>query len=572
MFKVRNVNGASNSIYIQGSYSDDKSKDIAGITLANYDADTSNYYNMAAIAMRDHYGDAVNNGFGDMLFRTNTNGSNLTEKVRILFDGKVGIGMSNPNYLLDVNGDVNMKGNLLINSLPIISGSNIYVTGNLGVQTSNPVTPTDIATNTTIRSNISVYGTSTFCNATNLYGPLSASNTSTFYGPLIANNESLFNGPLIASNSITFAGPFVASNSVTIYGTLIASNIVYVNNTEYVNDQIVNSNLIVDDNLWVGQTATLSNTLSNLGNAYFASNVTINSNLTLNQNLTVQGGVTMSNTLSNFGNAFFASNVTVNSNVIANQNLFVIGNVTLSNSLSNLGNSYFASNLTVNSNMFITQNLIVSKATTLSNTLSNLGNIYAASNAYIVGKIGIGVANPIEALAVASNISLSNYGKAILWTSNNWLGINTSNPRADVDVRGGDFLGRNVIRKTISTDSSNNLIININWENAYTGGNQYYIVVETCQTITNGTQQGARYQRQTIRTSNSAIVTQQTSSGFGNINAYSSLSISGVNATSTSLGLQSITNWVTTGTLAHTLDANVIIMPQTSNLGSVWVS
>jgi hypothetical protein len=54
---------------------------------------------------------------------------------------------------------------------------------------------------------------------------------------------------------------------------------------------------------------TLSNTLSNLGDAYFGSNVLIDSNLYVNQQ------VTFSNTLSNLGNAFFGSNVIVMSNV-----------------------------------------------------------------------------------------------------------------------------------------------------------------------------------------------------------------------------------------------------------------
>jgi hypothetical protein len=584
MFRVRNLNGTSNSIYIQGSYAEDKTKDIAGITLANYDLDTSNYYNMAAMSMRDHYGDSSNNGYGDLLFLTNINGSNLTEKMRILYDGKVGIGTSNPTHKLDIAGDLNLTGNFLLNNQPILNGSNLYVSGYFGVQTSNNVTPVDIAANTTFRSNIVVYQGATFCNSESVFGTFMASNNANFYGPLIASNNTVlagtltssnvanFYGPLTASNSITFAGPFVASNSVTIYGELIASNIVYVYNTEYVNDQIVNSNLIVDDNLWVGQNTTLSNGLSNLGNAYFASNVTVNSNLNVNQNLFVN------QTFSNFGNAYFASNAVVNSNLNINQKLFVNQAVTHSNSLSNLGNAYFASNVSINSNLSVLQNVNVSQSlyvnqnVTFSNTLSNLGNIYAASNAYIGGKLGIGVLTPSEALSVASNISLSNYGKAVLWTSNNYLGINTSNPRTNVEIRGGDFLGKNIVRKTISTDSSNNLIITLNWENAYNSGNQYYVVVETCQTITNGTLQGVRYQRQTIRTSNTAIITQQAASSYGNAAAFSSLTIAGVNATSTSIGLQSSTNWATSGTMVHNLDANVIIMPQTSNLGNIWLT
>jgi hypothetical protein len=190
----------------------------------------------------------------------------------------------------------------------------------------------------------------------------------------------------------------------------------------------------------------------------------------------------------------------------------------------------------------------------------------------VLGTLGVGVSAPTENLAISSNMSLSNYGKVILSTSNNYLGINTSNPHTTVEARNGEFLAKNIIRKTISTDNSNNLTITLNWDTAYTLSNQYNIVVETCQTIGNGTQQGVRYQRQTIRTSNPAIVTQQTASAYGNATPYSSLSIAGINATSTSIDLRSTTNWVTTGTINHNLDANIIIMPQTANLGSIWMS
>ena len=76
----------------------------------------------------------------------------------------------------------------------------------------------------------------------------------------------------------------------------------------------------------------MSNTLSNLGNAYFSSNVVINSNLITNQT------VFMSNTLSNLGNAYFASNVIVMSNT-------GIGTITPQGRLDVRGTAYMGSNI-----------------------------------------------------------------------------------------------------------------------------------------------------------------------------------------------------------------------------------
>jgi hypothetical protein len=46
----------------------------------------------------------------DLTFSTKSNVSGVLEKMRIKFDGKVGIGTSTPNYLLDVNGQIGSTG------------------------------------------------------------------------------------------------------------------------------------------------------------------------------------------------------------------------------------------------------------------------------------------------------------------------------------------------------------------------------------------------------------------------------------------------------------------------------
>jgi predicted RecA/RadA family phage recombinase len=52
----------------------------------------------------------VSNPSTDLTFSTKSSVSGLLEKMRIKFDGKVGIGTSTPNYLLDVNGQIGSTG------------------------------------------------------------------------------------------------------------------------------------------------------------------------------------------------------------------------------------------------------------------------------------------------------------------------------------------------------------------------------------------------------------------------------------------------------------------------------
>ena len=56
------------------------------------------------------------------------------------------------------------------------------------------------------------------------------------------------------------------------------------------------------------------------------------------------------------------------------------------------------------------------------------------NNAYILNKVAISHSNPIETLDIAGNMSLSNYGKIVISTSNNNLGVNISNPTAKLHV------------------------------------------------------------------------------------------------------------------------------------------
>jgi len=152
MFRVLSPDFKDNTVFIQGARSKDADDNIASLVFQNYDDDTKLTYNMASIAMRDSFGTSNDNGFGDLLFLTSSN-----ERMRVKYNGNIGIGTSNPICSLDVNGmirasSITLSGgltpmdNVLSTSsfnLTILDGSNtstvasIYADGAPAIPNSN---------------------------------------------------------------------------------------------------------------------------------------------------------------------------------------------------------------------------------------------------------------------------------------------------------------------------------------------------------------------------------------------------------------------------------------------------
>jgi hypothetical protein len=110
------------------------------------------------------YGNLLQNGAPYIGSQWTTSGSNIYYNV---VDGNVGIGTSDPQYKLDVNGttnisgDVRFTGNLIQNGSPYIAsqwttlnGNIYYSSGNVGIKKSTPGYELDVAGNINFSGNL----------------------------------------------------------------------------------------------------------------------------------------------------------------------------------------------------------------------------------------------------------------------------------------------------------------------------------------------------------------------------------------------------------------------------------
>ena len=118
MFRTFLQSNQENAIFIQGARNNDSNLPIASVVLQNFDVDSRKIYNMGAVSVVDHFGNEIN-GFGDVIIRTTADSSNLTERMRVMYNGDVMIGGTYSNAHLNVARDIYAAGycNLLTSEL-----------------------------------------------------------------------------------------------------------------------------------------------------------------------------------------------------------------------------------------------------------------------------------------------------------------------------------------------------------------------------------------------------------------------------------------------------------------------
>jgi hypothetical protein len=325
--------------------------------------------------------------------------------IKLLANGKVGIGSDTPLHNLDVIGNVNITTNLTIgnNSLGLNSTGERLILFDTGTQSTN--------------LSIGVQNGSMWYNVGN------NTDSHIFYTnntKRIAINSSglSIDNNLIVSGNTNITGGVALSNSLTVSGnTNITGGVALSNSLTVSGSTILGSNLIVGNynttlggSLNVSGVASFSNGVILGGITTYSNNLVVgNYNTTLGGSLNVTGVSALSNQLYVTGTSTFSSNLVVSTNnTTLGGSLNVSGVTALSNQLYIKGTSTFSSNLIVSSsNTTLGGTVNISGVTSLSNQLNVSGNTILNSDLYISsGLVGIGTLTPQVSVHINKTDSL----------------------------------------------------------------------------------------------------------------------------------------------------------------------
>jgi len=169
--------------------------------------------------------------------------------------------------------------------------------------------------------------------------------------------------------------------------------------------------------------------------------------------------------------------------------------------------------------------------------------------------------------------TLSNERMRITSTGN--IAINTTQPPKERLEVVGNILATNVQKITKTVDSLHNLDIQLNWQYTYPG-KQYNIILESYQQIAYDNSQAVRYQRHTINlsSSNPTILTQQNAQVWGDNDPLLTMSIRSIYSSPSNIILRASTSWngQNSSNIHHSYTLNTVLVPDTSNIGQVWLS
>jgi fibronectin-binding autotransporter adhesin len=288
------------------------------------------------------------------------NGTLSTNEVmRIDAGANVGIGTIAPNAKLAVTGTANVSGNVAI-------GGTLNVAANttiIGIVTHT--------TNTVLSGN-------TYVNA-----------------PAVLSNTLTVTGNVTLSNTLSTTGNVTFSNTLNVTGLVTVNTI----NGTTANLTTINANTI---NILAGGTISDLNTLSVTGNSTFTSNVVVNGNTYLNNS------AILANTFSVVGNATFSNTVSITGLTTVGSINGTTANLTTIN--ANLVNH--GANVIANTSAYLAPNFYA-------NTINSTSNgFYANSSTIVVGN------SSVNTTINAANVTIGNPGSGVgLLTTYNFVAL-----------------------------------------------------------------------------------------------------------------------------------------------------
>ena len=209
--------------------------------------------------------------------------------------------------------------------------------------------------------------------------------------------------------------------NLQVMGTSSLSSNVSLNQNLYVagngsigGDLTLGSSIVVGENETIGQNLVVGSTLSVTSDANIAQNLSVQGNSTLSGHLIIGSSLTVT------GNEHVNESLTISSNTTIGQNLLVGSTVSITSSeyvgqnlvvgstLSVTSNEYVGQNLLVGGNSTLDGNLTVGSSLTITKNENLLGNLLVGSTVSITGGEYIGQNLIVgSTLSVTSNVSIA---------------------------------------------------------------------------------------------------------------------------------------------------------------------
>lgn len=545
------------------------------------------------------------------------------------YNGNIGIGHYDPLTKFDVAGDVHMRSNVKVTGIVslcnMLNVQGIFTSSNVAYMQSNMIVSGNatFSNPVSITSNLGVSGNAAFLRNVNMLSNL------TVDGQLRINSSCFLRSNLVVTSDATFSNNIIGLSNVNVLGVVSLSNRLGVSNlanfesnvfvagaatfsnvvTLGSNDGFVtlatsNNNLGISApfpleklevggkiRAWGQMLGQIADSSNNPAFSFFGnSNTGIYRPDTDTMGLVTGGvermrltdigflGIGVSNPskrLHVFGDTLLDGTVDVKKNAMFESNVTIMGQLTVSNV------TYVTSNIYIYNSEFVQSNLTVTGDFSLSNIAFFDSNVFIKGVTVATGDMTlsnnltvIGTEMVHGTMTLCNNLIMGKDGLVTFSTSNNRLGLNLSGstPRADLDMRYGNILSKNIQRLSKSADNSNPIGITINWDNAYNSNNLYHIVADVTQTIANSNDVGYRSQRIAIAVSNSEMKIVKAPENFGSVSLFTTLALGASNTTSNSITIRSATNASMTGDYVHGLNVDIVHFPHSDNIGSVFLS
>jgi hypothetical protein len=372
----------------------------------------------------------------DVVFFTNGTNAYVNERMRITSTGRIGIGTSNPGFLLDVNGNANI-------------GATLTVAGSESVTSNLSVGKTLTAGSMAITGNGSIGGTLSVTGSASISNNLSVGKTLTAGSMAVTGNASV-GGTLSVTGRAVLSAGFTANTTSFVTSLGIGNSLAVTGNASVGGTLSVTSNASIGKTLSAGSMAITGNgsiggTLSVTGRSVLGAGFTANAtsfvtSLGIGNSLAVVGNASVGGTLS------VTSNLSVGKTLTAGS-MAITGNASVGGTLSITGSESITKNLSVGGTFTLTngaQNnyVLTSDASGNARWAPASGNATATNGLSIIGSsIGLGGTLTQNTQIGTSSFSLSFLGlgnvQSLYLNPSGNVGIGTTGPSAKLTVVNG---------------------------------------------------------------------------------------------------------------------------------------